>query len=296
MRVTFNAVYEQWSIIHLPTLKDKGIAKTIEKHLLPAFGTLFLREITTLKIERFKAEKLASGLRPGTVAKIFGALRRILHKAKTWGLITGDLPTDAVSLPRCDQQRDRYLSHEEARRLLAELLRRSLLWHDISLLSLHTGLRLRNCLELRGKQIDFDAKIINVPEAKGGYYVASATDECLAMLRQRYTVPNALLFPSPVTGKQMYGGTSAIFPAAVAACGLNDGLDPRDTANRVCFHTLRHTFASWIAQGNVSTAILRPMLGHKSERMTQRYAKLAPQNAREAVELVSQAFHEGEPK
>jgi integrase len=43
------------------------------------------------------------------------------------------------------------------------------------------------------------------------------------------------------------------------------------------FHTLRHTAASWLVQQGVDLYAVGQLLGHKTPRMTQRYAHLSPE-------------------
>jgi integrase len=42
------------------------------------------------------------------------------------------------------------------------------------------------------------------------------------------------------------------------------------------FHTLRHTAASWLVMEGVDLYAVGQILGHKTARMTQRYAHLSP--------------------
>lgn len=58
--------------------------------------------------------------------------------------------------------------------------------------------------------------------------------------------------------------------------GLNDGVT--DRIHKVVFHTLRHTFASWLVQNGVSLEVISKLLGHSSLQMTMRYAHLDPVN------------------
>ncbi len=63
---------------------------------------------------------------------------------------------------------------------------------------------------------------------------------------------------------------------------FNSGVtDPRQ---RVCFHTLRHTFASWLAIQGEPLLAINELLGHKTLVMTMMYAHLMPDQKRRAVE------------
>jgi site-specific recombinase XerD len=65
---------------------------------------------------------------------------------------------------------------------------------------------------------------------------------------------------------------------------LNDGIiDPR---HKAVFHTLRHTFASWLVQSGFPIALVSQMLGHSSINVTMRYAHLAPSQEHQAVEFI----------
>ena len=56
---------------------------------------------------------------------------------------------------------------------------------------------------------------------------------------------------------------------------------------RIRFHSLRHTCASWLVQRDVSLPIVQAILGHSTMRFTQRYAHLVPDVMRAAMQ---QAF------
>jgi len=51
-----------------------------------------------------------------------------------------------------------------------------------------------------------------------------------------------------------------------------------------CLHTLRHTFASHLVMSGVDIMTLSKLLGHSSITMTEKYAHLAQDHLRGAVE------------
>ncbi|WP_366822751.1 tyrosine-type recombinase/integrase [Sulfuricurvum sp.] len=67
---------------------------------------------------------------------------------------------------------------------------------------------------------------------------------------------------------------------------FNHGLERDDWKNRVCNHTLRHTFASHLAINQVPLYEIKKLMNHKDINMTLRYAKLAEANKVSAVEKI----------
>ncbi|WP_278045533.1 tyrosine-type recombinase/integrase [Edaphobacter modestus] len=61
------------------------------------------------------------------------------------------------------------------------------------------------------------------------------------------------------------------------------------------FHTLRHTAASWMVMSGVDLYATGQVLGHKTPRMTQRYAHLSPGYMAGAMGKLDTAFGGGLP-
>ena len=57
------------------------------------------------------------------------------------------------------------------------------------------------------------------------------------------------------------------------------------------FHSLRHTAASWLGMKGVPLYDIGQILGHKTPRMTSRYAHLSPAYAANAVSKIGDAFN-----
>lgn len=61
------------------------------------------------------------------------------------------------------------------------------------------------------------------------------------------------------------------------------------------FHSLRHTAASWLVMKGVDLYAVGQILGHKTPRMTQRYAHLSPGYMAEAVNKLDGVFADSLP-
>ena len=59
----------------------------------------------------------------------------------------------------------------------------------------------------------------------------------------------------------------------------------------VTFHTLRHTFASWLVMEGVPLFEVSKLLRHASIQMTERYAHLAPDHLHGAVASIKFSAH-----
>ena len=78
--------------------------------------------------------------------------------------------------------------------------------------------------------------------------------------------------------------------AEIQELGFNKGV--ANKRYNVSFHTLRHSFASWLAIQGTSLYEIKELLGHKSIEMTERYAHLIPSVKRKAVNRLAGTFKE----
>ena len=57
--------------------------------------------------------------------------------------------------------------------------------------------------------------------------------------------------------------------------------------SRLHFHSLRHTFASWLVQDGVSLYEVQKLLGHSNIAVTQVYSHLQPEGLHSTVNRIS---------
>ena len=84
---------------------------------------------------------------------------------------------------------------------------------------------------------------------------------------------------------------SKTFPRTIAQLGFNKGIT--DRRQKVSFHTLRHSFASWLVQSGIPLLTVQKLLGHSTIRMTERYSHLAPENFSQAADVLSSMASDG---
>jgi integrase len=267
---------------------DKYLYKN---HLAPAFDDKSLNEISSFDLERLKNKLIKEGYAPGTVKHCLVLIRQIFNKAIQWGFFEGKNPIKGVKLPVLRNQRERFLTYDEANLILGELKNKSEQLHDMALLSLHCGLRAGEIFNLKGQDIDFENELINVADPKNREsrkaYMTNAVKEVLSA--RKTSSPDEFVFKDKKHSGKI-NSISQTFSRAVKNLGLNDGItDPRQ---KITFHSLRHTFASWLALQGETILTIRELLGHKTLDMTMRYAHLIPEQKRRATMNLERLFDE----
>jgi hypothetical protein len=144
------------------------------------------------------------------------------------------------------------------------------------LISMNTGLRRGELLALTWADVIVHGRILTVRShsAKtGDTRHVPLNDEALETLQQwrKQNLQHERLFPIATS-----------FKTAWAAL-----LEEAMIAKRFRWHDLRHHFASRLVQAGVPLNTVRELLGHGSMAMTIRYAHLAPDQKREAVDKLA---------
>jgi integrase len=261
------------------------------KHLQEPLGKKRLSEVTSFELERLKSRLSKKDLSPASVKHCLVLVREIFNKAIHWGKYKGENPIKGVKLPSLSNRRERFLSHEEADLLLNELKAVSPSVHDQALLSLHCGLRAGEIFNLRGQDLDFENSLIRIMDPKNkASRTAYMTQAVKEMFKPRLPKNlNELIFEDRWRGEPIKH-ISKTFDRAVEKLRLNK--DVEDPRQRVVFHTLRHTFASWLAIQGTPILTIKELLGHKSLAMTERYAHLSPDVKKDATLALEAAFNQ----
>ena len=276
-KIIFRDFCEKYLELYAQTNKtswktDRSCLKNMNHY----FGNIYPSELTSEDIEKFKKDKLSKGLQKSTVNRYLAILRKMLNLAKDWGHLSEDKEIRIRLFPERDNLKERILSEDEEKRLLqtsSELVK------SVIIVALNTGMRLREILNLKWNQINFNARIIKVDNAKNGRIrfvdINTPLLRELQMLRSR-DGQSPCVFSNPETGKP-YLDVKKGFKAACRRAEIS-GLR---------FHDLRHTFASRLVEKGVHLITVKDLLGHSTVKMTERYAHSSRQSKRNAVELLA---------
>ncbi len=248
------------------------------KHLLPEFGDKYLSQIIPNQIARYKVKREQEGASPKSINHELGFCKHAFNiaiKELEW---LQDNPFTKVSAEKLPQPRVRYLTRDEFDRLYQ-------ICNDwlktIVQIAVNTGMRQDNILSLTWQQIDLSREIINLEHTKNGERLGLPMNEpvkkLLSELNKVRHINSPYVFHTS-TGNRISAKTVRQgFHRACKKAGIQD----------FRFHDLRHTFASWLVQKGVSLYEVQRLLGHKTGEMTRRYAHLAPDNLRTAVNALN---------
>jgi len=250
-------------------------------YLNPIIGNKPLKDITPIDLERIKHTMKKKGRAPRTIQYALAVVRQVFNFALRHNLYDGTNPVSKVRLPSSDNRRMRFLTYEEADALLTKLKGVSEKVYHIALLSLHTGMRAGEIFNLEWRDVDIDRKILILRDTKNGKirpaFMTKAVKEMFESMKKGR--PSDLVFPN--RKKKSRSEISKTFLRCVTALKLNKGIT--DRRHKVCFHTLRHTFASWHIEEGTDPYIVKELLGHSNFKMTERYVHLGENTMRAAV-------------
>lgn len=310
LRAFLDGRYEPWAQTHLKSAVFQ-LARLRSDFADQLDEALHSFHVFTIEGVRQRWKK--AGLKPRSINRDIQRLQSVLSRAVDWGVLDRHPLAGLKPLKADKTGRVRFLTGEEEAALrkaladreqrLREARIRFNTWRitrgkeplpdregdyldhlrPLVLLALNTGLRRGELLGLRWGAVNFDAKLLTVvaETAKSGHTRRVPLNaEAFAVLsawhgRRGKPGSDVLVFPAS-HGERMTRIDTAWESLMKAAALKNFRL-----------HDCRHHFASKLVQSGVDLYTVKELLGHSEIAMTERYAHLAPDNLRAAVERVA---------
>jgi integrase len=260
---------------------------TIQSIYLPAFrsfqsvcGDRPLAAYSLKDVELYKSQRLRS-CAPTTVNIEFRSLRAAFACAVKWQLLQ-DNPFAKSSRVRVPERLPVYFSKDEFNLFLSFVREQHL--KDLFLFAALTGLRQGEILSLEWTKIDLERRLIIVANSNG---FLTKSGKCRAVPMSDYVFgllsrrSLAREFSDKVFHRQGKELTQSYvehkFKRYLRQARLNDDLR---------FHSLRHTFATWLVQSGVGLYEVQKLLGHSDARTTQMYSHLVAGELHAAVNKI----------
>ena len=273
-------------------LSDKGRQPDANKKSVLKRLKSFIGDVPLSKIDRMFIDDLHSWLATAktnrgdnysvsTIANHLGYLKAMLR----WANESGKLAiVPVIKVPK-GEERDTFLEPNEVEALIRELDP----WRsDLVMFGLHTGLRKTNCSHLRWDQLEKDyweVSLESIATKNGKKFRTVLNADARAVIIRRLARSERMeekfgsrsdyVFPKDTTNKPSTNVCDGAWRRAVTRAGLPEG---------TCFHTLRHTFASWHMRNEVPEMVIAKLGGWSNTAMLQRYVHIKDEQKRKAVQ------------
>lgn len=252
----------------------------LEKHILPSLGRRQAEAIDLADVDRLHRSLRTT---PYLANRVLAVLSSLMNQAERWGVRSrGSNPCPHVDRFR-ERRRERYLSGEELAcvgEALADAETQGTEPPEAILalrLLLFTGCRKNEILTLRWHDVDLGRGLLLLADSKTGPKAVPLGAPAVELLASASRIEgNPYVIPGRHQG-QHFVGLPTMWERLRAVTGLED----------VRLHDLRHSFAGFGAGGGLSLPIFGRLLGHSQPATTARYAHLAADPVRQAVEQVS---------
>jgi site-specific recombinase XerD len=250
--------------------------KTLQK----VCGDQLLSNYQLRHVDMYKTHRVAS-VSPVSVNAELRALRSAFGYAMRWGLLD-DNPLRGLTLLRVPASAPAYLTTEAFGQLVSAIGQGWL--KEIVVFSVMTGLRRAEVVSLRWQDVDPERGMLLV-QSYGNFRTKSdkvravpLTDEAAAILKKKHDRDASARVFMKDGEKIAEDYLTKAFKSAVKKAGLD---------SRLHFHSLRHTFASWLVQNGAPLYEVQLLLGHSNIAVTQVYSHLQPEQLHRTVRSLS---------
>jgi integrase len=333
MLVESHVTVAEWCRLWCDTIASQTVSPatqadyraTLERYVIPHLGAIELRNLTPEHYASLQQSLLDAGLAPNTVRHV----RRPLSVCLNYAVRTGRLRNNPISVipqPKLTADhavRAKWLTAEDARRLVAVAEADSATMFGVVVFGLCRGLRRGEFLGLRWDDIDTDAELIHIRRrlreerirGTDGTYVTvlkpgpPKTKTSVRDIAVDATVKRALSrLHTEQARRRLKAGSDWNDSGYVFTNNFGDPLWPSNVYRRfkkliarhdlpdISLHDLRRTFANLAIEGDARIEQVSEALGHSSVEVTKSvYIGSSPALARRAFEQFDDFFHDHTP-
>jgi integrase len=229
-----------------------------------------LHKIGVADIETFQAVLSDSGQKSKTANGHVSTIRRILESAVEKGLLARNPAKPVRGIKKSDSTQRVPFTLAEVQRLITHAPSDE--WRGLITLGAHTGLRCGDLLRLNAANIVgtvIKLQPDKTEDSTGAVLTIPLSPPCLAWIKDRTDD----LFPA--IKKKKKSNTSETFNRIMRDAGIAKVVvlvagDRPVTATK-SFHSLRHSFTSWLAEADIHADVRSKLTGHSSAKVHAGY-------------------------
>jgi integrase len=250
------------------------------RNLLAIAGDCALTSLEPRHVDLYKTQALPKKS-PVTVNIELRSLRTIFNYALRWKLMDTN-PFTRVPLVRVPELPPVHFTRQEFQAVLAAIDHDWL--KEMVTFTLLTGMRRGEVANLKWSDVDLTRKLAHVHStptfrSKWGKQRMIPLNEWIVQRLSERFGNNGSEYVFTFEGTKVSESyLSHKFTDYVRAAGL---------MKKLHFHSLRHTFATWLVQDGVSIYEIQKLLGHSSIEMTQIYSHLQSEQLHETVNRIT---------
>ncbi len=263
-------------------------ASTLDRIYRPAFKLLLsicgdkaLASYNIRDVETYKSERLNT-CSPVTYNIEFRALKAAFNRAVRWELLKEN-PFSKSKQVRVPEKPVVHFTQDEFMKFTAGV--NEPLLKGLFTLAVLTGMRLGEILNIQWSNVDLEQRLIHITN-QDGFLTKTGRSRSVPMNDEAFDLLKKLKSQATEQpyvfvrrgGKLRPSYVEHKFKHYVRAAGLRDDLK---------FHSMRHTFASWLVQNGASIYEVKELLGHSDIKTTLIYAHLAASQLHATVNRIS---------
>ncbi|WP_329098488.1 site-specific integrase [Actinomadura citrea] len=306
-RISVQAYADQW--LSVARAKRANTYRVYETHMrlyiVPGLGGRQLRAVTRDDVQKFVN---ALDLGPVSVRHVYKTLVALFRAAQNLDRMVAMSPCVGIVLPEVPDRTVEILTPGQVRAVAAKMTER---WRAAVLLAAGTGLRISEVAGLSWDRVDLDAGTVTVDRQmsadrllgpvktrKSRRVVPMPAMVVDALRAHREAVPPAVQEVGDVDGRTVHraalvfirrDGTPA--NADNIRKPFNRARDAVGLAPSVCFHVLRHTYASLLIAAGTHLTAIQERMGHASIKVTSDiYGHLYPAEDDRTRKAIDDAF------
>jgi site-specific recombinase XerD len=250
--------------------------KNFFKRFITFVGDIPIDKVEQRKIEEYVQLRFQVSVH--TSAKELRYIRSSFNWAVSQDFLQ-DSPCRKIKSIRIPEKQPLFLTSDDLQTLIGVIKNQIL--KDIIIFATYTGLRRMEILTLQWDQIILDKKMLVL--SNHNHLTKSKRIRTIPLNEKAFDVISRRIGNSKTYVFEKDG--VPIYPDFITKnfkkCIKRANLNPK-----LKFHSLRHTFASWLVQKGASIYEVSKLLGHSNIKTTEIYAHLSTENFRKAVDLL----------